>query len=227
MVQEIINFIIGPFLIWLQIIAFWVFLALAIILYVFRRDAERTKKITSYKFLSVCIVVFKTLYVALTAAAYYYVWSANKLSELLLNSPLSGNVPPSIVTRLFPTFFNSDHGYFFFYVYGRYFINLFLAIGLALVFWAFLKLLKKRNERFFEEGETELGLVSALIVGWPNFVLFIPIVFLSVIAVSIIRGIVYKEAYTTLGWPFILSSFLCLAAGGWLIDALNLGVFRI
>ncbi len=227
MTQPIINFLIGPFLTWLPIVAFFIIAILASVIYFLRNYPEKAKKITNYKFLIIFTIVFKTLYALLYSFGYYYVWSGEAVSEVLLNSPLNSNVPPSIVTKLFPTLFASDLGYFFYYVYGRFFINLFLAVGIAYAFWAFLRFLKKYKDRFFEAGETELGLLCALIVGWPNFLVFIPIVFLSIIIVSILRGIFLKEAYTTMGWPFLLATFVCLIAGNWLIQILNLSVFRI
>lgn len=227
MKQDIINFLIGPFAVWIPYIAFWVALILAIIVYVLRNRPEIARKITTYKFLIIFVIAFKVLYACFLAVGQYYVWASNGATQAFLNSPLSESVPESFVTKLFPGLFQSNLGYFYFYAYGRFFLNVFLAVGIAFAFWAFLRTLKKYNERFFEEGETELGLLAALIVGWPNFLVFIPIVFVSIVVVSIVRGIFFKEAYTTMGAPFLLATFLCLVAGDWLITILNLGVFRI
>lgn len=227
MIQEIINFLIGPFLIWAPIVVFWLAIILASILYFLRNNNEAIRKLTNFRFLIISLIVFKVLYAGLLSAGQYYIWAGDKALSVFVNSPLSENVPPSIVTKLFPALFSTDLGYFFYYVYGRFFINLLLAVGLAFAFWAFLRILKKHKERFFESGETELGLLCALIVGWPNFLVFIPVVFVSIVIVSIVRGILLKEAYTTMGMPFLLATLICLIAGDWFIEILNLSVFRI
>lgn len=227
MTQEIIKFLLGPFAVSIPYIAFWIALILATIVYIFRSRREIAKKITTYKFLIIFVIAFKVLYACFLVVGQYYVWASNGATQAFLNSPLSEAVPQSFVTKLFPGLFQSDLGYFYFYAYGRFFLNVFLAVGIAFAFWAFLRLLKKYNERFFEEGETELGLLAALIAGWPNFLVFIPIVFVSIVIVSIVRGVFFKEAYTTMGAPFLLATFLCLMAGDWLIKILNLSVFRV
>jgi hypothetical protein len=97
----------------------------------------------------------------------------------------------------------------------------------ALAFYLFLVFLKKYKERFFEEGEVELGFILALTVGWSNFIVFLPLVFLSVILVSIFRKIVFKETYTTLGAPLLLAALLVLLFGRYFIDILGLAALRV
>lgn len=106
-------------------------------------------------------------------------------------------------------------------------MNVLLSIVVAFAFYAFLKALKKHNDRFFHEGETELGLLLALIVGWPNFVVFVPLVFLAVVLVSIFRGIYMKEMYTTLGTPMLLAALITMIFGSYLIGAFGLTVLKI
>lgn len=73
----------------------------------------------------------------------------------------------------------------------------------------------------------ELGFLTALIVGWPNFVIFVPMVFISVIIVSIFRRLFYGETYTTLGIPFLLAALTALLAGSRLIHFFRLEVLNI
>ena len=159
----------------------------------------------SYKSLVVVLVGFRLLYAAFLTVAQYYAWSQDTLSRLLLNSPR----------------------YFLFYAYGRFWLNALIAIGVALAFYLFLRFLKKYRERFFKEGETELGFLAALLVGWPNFVIFVTLVFVSVVLLAVFRRLVLRKMYTTLGWPFILAALLTLIWGSKLILILHLGVLRI
>lgn len=162
-------------------------------------------RVISYKLLVISSVAFHLFYAAFLTLGQYYVWSQSEFTKLLLDSP----------------------GYFFFYSWGRFWINALLAIVLPFIFYLFLRLLKKYQERFFEQGETELGLLSALIVGWPNFVIFVPLVFVLVIIVSIFRRLFLKEFYTTLGIPFLIAALVLLLLGDVLITLFHLGVLRI
>ena len=164
-----------------------------------------SRRQSGFKSLIVVAAAIRIFYAVFQTAAQYYAWSQDALAKLLLNSPR----------------------YFWFYAYGRFWLNAFIAIGVAFAFYLFLKFLKKRQDRFFEEGETELGFLAALFVGWPNFVIFVPLVFVSVVLFSILRGIVLKEAYTTLGWPFLLAVIFNFNLGSRLIQIFHLGVLRI
>ena len=94
-------------------------------------------------------------------------------------------------------------------------------------FYLFLLFLAKYQERFFEKGEIALGFLLGLTVGWPNFIVFLPLVFIAVIFVSILRLIFLKEAYTTLGAPLLLAAFTAILFGDYFINLLGLAAFRI
>jgi hypothetical protein len=87
--------------------------------------------------------------------------------------------------------------------------------------------LQRHRERYFEAGEVELGALMVLVVGWPGFLVFIPVVFLAVVLISIIRGILWKEAYTTLGLPFFIAALVSLGFTPALIAFFKLAAFSI
>lgn len=167
-------------------------------------------------------IIFRVFYAAFLTFFQYYVWSQNKFTQMLLNAPLDETLP----SASFP-FSSTRLGYFLFYSYGRFWLNVLVSIGAAFIFYLFLKFLQKHRERFFEEGETELGFLTALIVGWPNFIIFLPLVFVSVVLISVFRRIFLKEEYTTLGWPFFLATLVVLIFGNKLIQLLDFGVLKI
>ena len=103
----------------------------------------------------------------------------------------------------------------------------FVSILAALVLYIFLRVLRRHQDRFFEEGEVELGLLLGLLAGWPTIVLLVPGVCLGMVAVSFIRLIFFKKQYTTLGIPFLVATFIVLLWGEQLLSALHLGVLRI
>lgn len=213
------------FLSWSSVIFLWIVFILAAISYVL----EKTFKIFSFRFLAISVLIFRFIYAIIESVTQYYVWSqGDELSKSLINSPLSDSVPLSnFIRNHFGTVLNSKWGYFLFYSWGRFWINVLLLFIVALCFYAILTTLKKYNERFFKEGETYLGLLLCLIVGWPNLVLFVPITFVFVVLVSIFRLLYYKEPYTTLGMPMLLASLVIMLFGGYLIKALGLTVLII
>lgn len=213
------NFFLNYILVWLPKIFWAIIFVLAVVLYA-RKSSENSSK--NYKLLVIISIVFNILYALILTAGQYYMWSQNKLTQLLLNSPINGSLSASG----FP-FSSTRLGYFLFYSYGRFWLKIIISIAVAFAFYAFLKFLKKYKERFFKDGEVELGFLTALIAGWPNLAIFLPLVFLSVILIAIFRQIVLKEQYTTLGWPFLLASLLTLIWGYKLIEIFKLGILYI
>lgn len=117
--------------------------------------------------------------------------------------------------------------YFLGYVWLRFMIPVFISFLIAGVWYLFLNFLRRYQDRFFENGEPELGFVLALLVGWPKFLVFIPIALVCVVLVSVFRMAVLREAYTTLGWPLALSAVLNLIYGNSLLVLLGLTSLRV
>ena len=189
--------------------------------------AEKIRKKITYKALILMVLFFKILYALIETFGQYYVWSENAFTKLLLErNVVDFNALKQFSGKLF-VFLNNRFGYFIFYSWGRFWMEIAASLVAAASFYLFLIFLKKYRERFFEEGETELGFLLALIVGWSNFIIFLPIAFLCVIIISVFRMLIFKEAYTTLGAPFILAAFIVLLFGGYLISALGLTSFKV
>jgi len=164
---------------------------------------------------------------AITATVVQYLlWSSSAFTDMLLHSKLEN----TFTSRFMNEAFDVEGGYFAFFAFVSIWLELLLAAFLAFVFWLVLKTLRRHNDRFFEDGEVTLGLFAALLSGWPNILLFIFFTFFSVVAVSIFRLIFIKEAYTTLGAPFLLALLLTLLAGPYFIELLGLSsmdVYRV
>ncbi|MFA6407109.1 MAG: hypothetical protein WCV80_00185 [Candidatus Paceibacterota bacterium] len=173
------------------------------------------------------MIYFRIIYAGILSTFQYFVWAnGGGLGTFFLNAPLDATIPVSIF-KYAPWIFSNSFGYFIFYSWGRFWLNALLSV---LVAWAFYKLLivfKRYNERFFEEGETELGYVTALLAGWPLIVIFVPIVFFCVVLISIFRLIFFRETLTTLGWPFLLSIFATAFIGSTLLTLLHWGVLKV
>lgn len=202
-----LNFLFGPLLIWVPRVFYGTAFVYGVLWYFFRRRPEIAERFFRLQRVIWTVVIFRIAYAALASIAQYSTWSGSPFTKLLL--------PP-----------HSSIWYFYGYVGLRLWLNVVLSIGVGYLFYRFLKRLKTHNERFFEEGEVELGCLLALTVGWPSIILFVIFTFGAVVLVSLFRMIMLKEQFTTLGAPFLLAAFAALIWGTYLIDALNLGAFK-
>ena len=158
-------------------------------------------------------VITQIGYAIYMTVAQYYAWQVSPLTKDLLTQPLDAQIGETSAVAWLVRLLHLRAGYFVFYVYGRFWIDVILGIGCAIVFWGILVVLKKYRSRFFDETELQVGLLAAVVVGWPLLVVFVPLVFASVVVVSLVRLIFLKEKYTTLGWPLLIAALatLCVA----------------
>jgi hypothetical protein len=222
-------FIFGPFATWLPILFFWAVLCYAALRYAMRSKPDVLRKFFSgFTFLRLAVLAaaFRIGYAIFLTFGQYYIWTQNSFTRTFLHASVSPSLPIWL-TRTFPWVFDTSAGYFIFYSWGRFWMNAVLGLCAALLWWWFLRALRRRNERFFEEGEVELGFLSALIVGWPNIVLFVPLSFLAVVLVSVFRMAVLKRTLTTLGWSFLLAALATLAFGSALLDMVGFTVLKV
>ncbi len=155
----------------------------------------------------------------------YYIWSQNAFSRNLLQA----YVPTGELAALEKILglFGGQVSYFLVYSWGRFWLNLILVLLVATLFWALLTSLRRYRPRFFKEGEVELGFLLVLLVGWPGFVIFLPLFLLMVVFISALRLLAWGERYTTLGWPMLISAGLTLIWSALWLTALGLNVLRI
>lgn len=187
-----------------QLIVFGIIFLISFYFYYFKKNnlgVLINKLIVAALSFSAILAIIKTI-------NQYYSWSANELSQLLL--------PP-----------HQSIKYFIFYAFSRFWLGVLIGAGVSFLFYLFLKFLGKRQSRFFIKGEIGLGFLTALISGWPNFVIFLPLVFIFTVLIAVYRQLVLKELYTTLGYPFLLAAFVVFVFGNKIIEILNLVVLRI
>lgn len=229
--MNFIDSFLDPALVWLPQAFFGLVIILAVIFY-YRTTRSPENPRPYFKRLAWWTIGFKFFYAAALTAGQYFLWSEDQFSRLFLNAPLKSTAL-SMAGNI-PLFSNSKLGYFLFYSWGHFWLNALVSVALAFALWSFLKALQKKESRFFYPGETELGFVLTLAVGWPNFVVFLPLTFIMVILVSLFRMIFMKEPYTTLGWPFILAAVIAFAFSqvilgnfDWELLKISLGVLPV
>lgn len=243
MSDNLLKFLAGTFLTEAPVIFSWVIFLVASGIYFFQNhpflksrlrtrtasvddpSAQRNSRfgVGVYAWLIGAAVVFRFFISFLETFLQYTVWEKSPLK--LLNQPLSANVPneliPGFVRKIL---FNGPHGYFLHYAWAHFFLNVFLSVFSAIVFYFLLVFLRKYRERFFGNGEIALGTLMGLLVGWPNIVLFVPAAFILTVLCSIARRMLWGENYTTLGWSFLASGFVILVFGKFLSDLFHLSM---
>lgn len=137
------------------------------------------------------VVALRFLFAGIKTVLQYVAWTRSDFTKLFL--------PP-----------HQRIVFFLHYSWTHFWLNAFISVGVALLFFGILRVLQSYNHRYFESGETELGFVMALVVGWPQFIVFAPVVFLSVVAIGVIRGIFLRDPYTTLGLPFFIAAVVAM-----------------
>lgn len=221
------NLLLGPSLTWLPQIIYVCLLLFAATLYLKQKFYPVLRLFgLSWKKLIAGTIIFQIIYASIITWAQYYIWSKNEFTNILLNSPLDKETLSPILQFFFPLF---DHrfGYFVFYVLGRFWLEVFIIWMLAALFYFLLRLLNSYRLDFLEPEEILLGLGLALIVGWPNFVIFIPLMCLTAVSASLIRLIIWKEQHTYIAWPMIVAAAVTMFFGAEFLVLLNLTTLKI
>lgn len=201
--------------------------ALFVVLLLAFRHIQKAEQPKFRKYIISAVMVLFA-YAAVVSVLQYSVWANNPGSSGLLNVGLSGDVH---VSPIFSWLEEKPYGYFVFYVFGHFWLEAIITVGVAFAFYWVLKIIGKHRDRYFDVGDKELGLLGALVSPWPLFVPYIFLFFISVVGFSIWRGIMEKKAYTTMGGPFLFSAFLIVLlqffARDVVISLLNLRVLVV
>ena len=171
---------------------------------VFVKESRRVKKPLAFEFLAAAMGLFFIARAAIDTIMQYYAWKTG-LSAYFL--------PPYQPIE-----------YFIGYSIRTFWFNPIFTVVVALAFYRILKYFERKNSRFFGEGETELGLLMAIISGWQGFLLFLPLVLLSSILFNAIRLLIFKEKYTPIGYSFLLAGLLVLIFAGKFAGLLKLQI---
>lgn len=172
-------------------------------------------KIISIKRLIVLQLSFFTIYSFFLTYLQYFTWKNNEFSKTFL--------PP-----------HQSIAYFIKYSFTHFWLGMLLGIVVAFLFYFILKTVGKY---FKESGNVtnpeaspsseKIGLLGALIVSWPDFIIFVVVALLSAVIFSVYRGVIYKKTDISLFWPFIFASAVTLIFGDYLIIFFRLAVLRI
>lgn len=208
--EKFLVFVFGPFYVWGTTIVYPLVLAVCAVLYIAQLKGKQNKipSWITWKRLFIFLAAARAFFAAVAIWGQWWGWARQEFTKLLL--------PPY-----------APISYFLGYVGVRFFLNAALSVIMGYVVYLSLRALSKKQERFFDVGEVELGAAAAIAVGWPGFVIFLPLIFIAIVPVSIVRGVVWKEPYTTFGWPFIVAAVATMIFGARLIELLGLSALKI
>lgn len=182
---------------------------LVVVFYLFKKSLDGKKTLANTLFIvTISVVVFRLFYTVIVSLVQYYVWKSGDFGKLLL--------PPY-----------QTIGYFLGYSWRRFWLGFMLSLVTSLLFLLFLKLLGKYRANFFEQDEIGLLCLMSFLVGWPNIVIFIPLVFVISAIFSTFMALAFRKQVVRLRVPVFLSSLFLLIWGHGLVDILSLTVLRV
>ncbi len=192
--------------------------------YLRRGDLEGTKTAKLFGKLVIAAIGFKILYAGFLTWGQYVIWKAGGLSSVLLTEPLK-KIPADFANSM-PWLFDVKGGYFSFYSFNHFWLEVLLTLVLSFAFYFILLTLKKKNPRFLTVADARLGLVGGIAAGWPGFVVFFVLFLLFFLALGFYRQFVLKEEFTPVTEPLFAAAFVAAAFGFWFVNLLGLSVLK-
>jgi hypothetical protein len=138
----------------------------------------------------------------------YLVWNSGGITQSLLNLPLK-KLDFGWFENL-PIFTDFSHGYFVYYIWNHFWKEAILSIAAAIGVYIIFLLLRKYKSRLISIHESELGFLFCLLVGWPQIILFLPLVLFLSVVYSILNWFYKREAFCSLFLPFAVSAGIML-----------------
>lgn len=133
----------------------------------------RWVKNVSYKWLVLGAIVLHLFYGAFVTWGQYHVWSAESdLSRVFLSAPLAAEAPLPNVLEWMRGYFDHPLGYFAYYAFGRFFLNILILFAVSGFLYAIFKVWNNYRGFLGEHGP-ELLFVLMLISGWPGVLVLV------------------------------------------------------
>jgi len=174
-------------------------------------EKEKNKEKLLFK-LIIIAVIFKFLYSKILTVAQYFIWKSSNFSRFFLEQGLVDK------NSIFSLLLRKKGGYFIYYSFTRFWLNFFVSLLLAFLFYLFLKFLRKINSRFLSKSDLLLAYLTAFSSGWPGFILFLILFLFIFLILGIFNNFLRKEkVYTTLDLPFWIAAFFVTSPLGYFL----------
>lgn len=176
----------------------------------------------SWRALVVGAVVLHVVYIMLLTWGQHAQWASNPFTQTFLSKPLDPTVPLPFLLEWSRSFLEQPLGYFTFYVFGRFWLNVIILFGLT-GFFVTLLLLRAYYRPFnFREGEIAAITLALLISGWPGVVVLLPLAFFFAVIFSIISLMLYRVSRIYLAPAFLVAAPIALVAGPFVLKFFKL-----
>ncbi|MDD5152391.1 MAG: hypothetical protein PHS95_00090 [Candidatus Pacebacteria bacterium] len=155
------------------------------------------------------------LYGGFTTWAQYHAWSTGgPETKIFVSAPLPVEAPLPVFLGWTRSYFDQPMGYFAYYVFGHFWLNILILFLVAGFFYSVLKLWDFYRGRFIPKGP-EILLILFLVSGWPGVLLLLPIalIFWAIFfVVSFFRG----KRRVLLEPAFVIATPIALILGTYL-----------
>lgn len=201
----------GQIITWLPIIISYLIFGLTLCNYFFGQqlDLGRLKvRLFSLKSLIIAWLAFMVLYSLCLSGLQYLTWRHNLLGQYFL--------PPYQPLR-----------YFINYAWYHFWLSNFIVFSVTVLLIGVLKLFGKYRRNLLKPTEAGLFFLGAMLVGWPNFVLFVPLVFIISVFLSLYFQILKNRKESSLELPILIAILVIFIVGNSLIKMLGLSVLKL
>ncbi len=176
----------------------------------------------SYQWLIFSAVAIHLLCVFFVVGGQYYIWATSSdLTRALLSAPLPAEAPLPAILEWMRPYFSHSLGYFFYYVFGRFFLNIIILFVVTGFFYAVLKFLFF-SQKNYGTNDPEILCILMLVVGWPGIAVLIPLGFVLAIFFSIIALVFLKENQTSLTPAFLVATPITIIGAKTILNLLHL-----
>ena len=169
-----------------------------------------------FKILILIVLIFKILYAKTLTIIQYFIWDSSKYTQVFLKNGV-GSIPQSFTNHL-PWLFQKNGGYFIYYVLSHFWMNFFITLLIAFIFYLILLFLNKINKRLLTKSDALLGFLGSLSSGWPGFVIYFFIFMLLFLFAGLKNKLITKEKYTTITYPLWISALIVALVGYWILN---------
>lgn len=195
------KFIFAWFLSWLPLV---ITSAIILLLVVnnFWANIKFLNKLSTKKLIYI-FLGFSILFNLILSTSQYITWQSSDFSRFFLppHTPLS---------------------YFIRYSFFHFWLANIISVMCSFGFFFIFKLIKKYRTEIISDQELLLILLSSLLVGWPKFVIFVPLFLAVALIFTLINLLIFRRAKNNLNLPIIISLLVTFLAGNYLINFLSL-----
>jgi len=167
---------------------------------------------------------FYIFYPLLLSLLQYVTWAADpNLGTSFLTLPLDPATPcPEWLRPLFV----EEHGYFLFYVLGRFWLRAVLGLSTAFLFYFFLQAVMRAKPHALLPVESLIALMLALAAGWPLVLIFILLTFVFIVLHSVVN-LLLKNPRTRIIFALFLAFIVVILFGDFFKTFFQLSVLTV